>query len=67
MRINRLGRFLRRAPLLLLPLLIAACASSDNNASGGASRDRTMDVVALVLGLGVVVTLGALMYHDNRD
>ena len=67
MRTNRLGRFLRRASLVLLPLLAAACASSDGTAGGGPSQDRTMEVVALVIGLGVVITLGALMYADNRD
>ena len=65
MRTTRLGRWLKRLVFLVPVIAMAACASSD--ASGGASEDRTWDIVALALGAAVLITLGALMYHDNRD
>jgi len=65
MRITRLGRLLRRLAFLVPLVAMAACASSD--ASGGPSEDRTWDIVALALGAAVLITLGALMYHDNKD
>ena len=67
MRMNRPGRLLRRAPLLftlLLPLVLAACATPE---SGGPSQDRTLDLLALAAGSVVLVTLGVLMYIDNQD
>ena len=63
MSFKRLARFLRRAPLLL-PLLLAACATSDGM---GPSQERTYDLLALAAGSAMLVVFGALMYVDNRD
>ena len=63
MRMTRVARFLRRAPVLCT-LLLAACASGNGT---GPSQDRTLDLVALFVGTAVIVTIGVLMYHDNRE
>ena len=66
MRINRLGRFLRRVALLL-PLLAAACASANGGSGAGPSQDRTLDLLALAGGAAVLITIGVLMYIDNQE
>ena len=65
MRMTRKGRLLRRLPLVLLPLLLAACATADGG--GGPSQERTMDLVALAVGAAGLIAIGALMYVDNQD
>jgi hypothetical protein len=66
MRKNRFGSLMRRLPLLLLPLLAAACATSDASA-GGPSQERTMDLIALAAGAAGLIAIGVLMYVDNQD
>lgn len=66
MRMNRLGRLLRRAPVLLT-LLLAACATADAGAGGGPSQDRTLDILAIAGGCAVLVAIGVLMYIDNQE
>jgi hypothetical protein len=63
---KRLGRLLRRLPILL-PLLAVACATADAGSGGGPSRERTLDLLALAGGAAVLVAIGALMYIDNQD
>jgi hypothetical protein len=66
MRMNRLGRFLRRLPVLL-PLLAVACASANAGAGSGPSQERSLDLLAITLGSAAIVAVCVLMYIDNQD
>ena len=63
MRNQRFPRFLGRLAALL-PLFLAGCSSLDPS---DPSMSRTLDLAALMVGVGVLIVLGALMYHDNRN
>lgn len=66
MRMNRIGRLLRRLPLVLLPFLAAACATTSEPGTGP-SHERTMDLIALAAGAGALIAIGVLMYVDNQE
>ncbi|HTF57639.1 MAG TPA: hypothetical protein VK661_10435 [Planctomycetota bacterium] len=63
MRNQRFPRLLGRLAALL-PLFLAGCSILDPNDPTAA---RTLDIAALVVGVGVLIILGGLMYHDNRQ
>jgi hypothetical protein len=68
MRMNRFGRLLLRLPILLLPLLAAACATTNGDSTSvGPSHDRTMDLIALAAGAAGLIAIGVLMYVDNQE
>lgn len=64
MRMTRLGRLLRRAPILLA-LCLAACATTVEG--GGPSHDRSLDLLALAGGCAILIVIGSLMYYDNQN
>jgi hypothetical protein len=63
MRNQRFPRLLGRMTALL-PLFLAGCSALDPT---DPSMTRTLDLAALMVGVGVLIILGALMYHDNRN
>ena len=63
MRNQRPARLLRRLPALL-PLFLIGCSALDPT---NPSSNRTLDTIALAVGIGALIILGALMYHDNRN
>ncbi len=63
MRNQRFRRHLGRLAALL-PLFLAGCSALDPS---NPTSTRTLDLVAVMVGVGVLIILGGLMYHDNRN
>lgn len=63
MRNQRVSRLFGRLAALLT-LFLAGCSALDPS---NPTSTRTLDLVAIIVGVGTLIVLGGLMYHDNRN